>query len=75
MVGTALVMAAFVPQIAFLLKTRRAGVLSVKSNAINMIASISIFGTVLVIIAYIPQITHLIKIHCGGGVSIMAYVL
>jgi uncharacterized protein with PQ loop repeat len=44
MVGTALVMAAFVPQIAVLLKTRRAGALSVKSNALNMTASISLFG-------------------------------
>ena len=44
MVGTALVMAAFLPQIALLLKTRRAGALSVTSNAINMTASISIFG-------------------------------
>ena len=44
MVGTALIMAAFVPQIAVLLKTRRAGALSVKSNALNMTASISLFA-------------------------------
>ena len=44
MVGSALVMAAFVPQIYLLLKTHRAGALSVKSNAINMTASISLFG-------------------------------
>jgi len=44
MVGTVLVMAAFVPQIAVLLKTHRAGALSVKSNALNMAASISLFG-------------------------------
>lgn len=43
MVGTALIMAAFVPQIFVLLKTRRAGALSVKSSALNMTASISIF--------------------------------
>jgi uncharacterized protein with PQ loop repeat len=43
MVGTALIMAAFVPQIAVLLKTRRAGALSVKSNALNLTASISLF--------------------------------
>lgn len=44
MVGAALIMAAFVPQIAVLLKTRRAGALSVKSNALNMTAAISLFG-------------------------------
>lgn len=44
MVGAALIMAAFVPQIALLLKTRRAGALSVKSNALNMTATISLFG-------------------------------
>jgi uncharacterized protein with PQ loop repeat len=43
MVGTALIIAAFVPQIVLLLKTRRAGALSVKSNALNMMASISLF--------------------------------
>jgi len=43
MVGTALIMAAFVPQIVELLKTRRAGALSVKSNALNLTASISLF--------------------------------
>ena len=44
MIGTALIMAAFVPQIAVLLRTRQAGALSVKSNALNMTASISLFG-------------------------------
>ena len=43
MVGTAFVMAAFVPQIILLLTTRRVGALSVKSNALNMTASISLF--------------------------------
>ena len=38
-VGSALIMLAFVPQIALLLRTRRAGALSVKSNALNMTAS------------------------------------
>ncbi len=47
-VGTVLVMAAFVPQIVLLLKTRRAGALSIKSNVINMTASVSIFGYALV---------------------------
>jgi uncharacterized protein with PQ loop repeat len=42
-VGTALIMTAFVPQISILLKTRRAGALSVKSSALNMTASISLF--------------------------------
>ena len=36
-------MAAFVPQIAVLLKTRRAGALSAKSSALNMAASLSLF--------------------------------
>jgi lipid-A-disaccharide synthase-like uncharacterized protein len=44
MIGTALIMAAFVPQIVVLLKTRRAGALSVKSNALNLAASISLFA-------------------------------
>ena len=44
MIGTALIMAAFVPQIALLLRTRRAGALSVKSNALNMTASVSLFA-------------------------------
>ena len=43
MVGTVLIMAAFVPQISVLLKTRRAGALSVRSNLLNMTASISLF--------------------------------
>ncbi len=38
-VGTVLVMLAFVPQIALLLRTRRAGALSVKSSALNTTAS------------------------------------
>ncbi len=38
-VGTALIMLAFVPQIALLLRTRRAGGLSVKSNALNATSS------------------------------------
>ena len=38
-VGSALIMLAFVPQIALLLRTRRAGALSVKSNALNTTAS------------------------------------
>ena len=37
--GTTLVMLAFVPQIALLLRTRRAGALSVKSNSLNATAS------------------------------------
>ena len=44
LVGTTLIMAAFVPQIVVLLKTRRAGALSVKSNALNLTASISLFA-------------------------------
>jgi uncharacterized protein with PQ loop repeat len=44
MVGTTLIMAAFIPQIVELLKTRRAGALSVKSNALNLAASISLFA-------------------------------
>jgi uncharacterized protein with PQ loop repeat len=43
LVGTALIMAAFVPQISVLLKTRRAGALSVKSNVLNVTASTSLF--------------------------------
>jgi len=38
-VGTGLVMLAFVPQIVLLLRTRRAGALSVKSSALNTTAS------------------------------------
>lgn len=38
-VGTVLVMLAFVPQIVLLLRTRRAGALSIRSNAINATAS------------------------------------
>ena len=47
MVGTALIMLAFVPQIALLLRTRRAGALSVKSNALNATASAVLFGYAL----------------------------
>ncbi len=39
LVGTVLIMLAFVPQITLLLRTRRAGALSVKSNALNATAS------------------------------------
>ena len=46
-VGTALVMLAFVPQIALLLRTRRAGALSVKSSALNLTASGVLFGYAL----------------------------
>ena len=46
-VGTALIMLAFVPQIALLLRTRRAGALSVKSNALNATASGVLFGYAL----------------------------
>ena len=45
--GTALIMLAFVPQIALLLRTRRAGALSVKSNALNATASGVLFGYAL----------------------------
>ena len=47
MVGTALIMLAFVPQIALLLRTRRAGALSVKSNALNAAASGVMLGYAL----------------------------
>jgi uncharacterized protein with PQ loop repeat len=46
-VGTALIILAFVPQIALLLRTRRAGALSVKSNALNATASGVLFGYAL----------------------------
>ena len=45
--GSALIMLAFVPQIALLLRTRRAGALSVKSNALNVTASGVLFGYAL----------------------------
>jgi uncharacterized protein with PQ loop repeat len=45
--GTTLIMLAFVPQIALLLRTRRAGALSVKSNALNATASGVLFGYAL----------------------------
>ena len=47
MLGTALIMLAFVPQIALLLRTRRAGALSVKSNALNATASGVLLGYAL----------------------------
>jgi len=46
-VGTALIMLAYVPQIALLLRTRRAGALSVKSNALNATASGLLFAYAL----------------------------
>jgi uncharacterized protein with PQ loop repeat len=46
-VGTTLIMLAFVPQIALLLRTRRAGALSVKSNALNATASGVLLGYAL----------------------------
>jgi uncharacterized protein with PQ loop repeat len=45
--GSTLIMLAFVPQIALLLRTRRAGALSVKSNALNATASGVLFGYAL----------------------------
>jgi uncharacterized protein with PQ loop repeat len=45
--GTALVMLAFVPQIVLLLRTRRAGALSIKSNALNVTASGLLFAYAL----------------------------
>jgi uncharacterized protein with PQ loop repeat len=45
--GTAVVMLAFVPQVALLLKTRRAGALSVKSTALNMTAAATLFAYAL----------------------------
>ena len=47
MVGTVLIMLAFVPQITLLVRTRRAGALSVKSNALNATASGVLFGYAL----------------------------
>ena len=47
MVGTALIMIAFVPQIALLLRTRRAGALSLKSNVLNTSASGLLFAYAL----------------------------
>ncbi len=46
-VGTALVMFAFVPQIVLLLRTRRAGALSIKSNILNTTASGVLFAYAL----------------------------
>jgi uncharacterized protein with PQ loop repeat len=43
-VGTVLIMFAFVPQIRLLLKTHRAGALSVKSNILNTTASGVLFA-------------------------------
>ena len=47
MAGTTLIMLAFVPQIALLLRTRRAGALSVKSSALNATASGVLLGYAL----------------------------
>jgi uncharacterized protein with PQ loop repeat len=47
MLGTALIMIAFVPQIILLLRTRRAGALSIKSNALNVTASGLLFAYAL----------------------------
>lgn len=44
MIGTALVILAFVFQIGILLKTRRAGGLSIGSSVLNMTASGSLFA-------------------------------
>jgi uncharacterized protein with PQ loop repeat len=46
-VGSALIMLAFVPQIALLLRTRRAGGLSVRSNVFNTTASAVLFAYAL----------------------------
>ena len=46
-VGTGLVMLAFVPQIVLLLRTQRAGALSVKSNILNVSASGLLFAYAL----------------------------
>jgi uncharacterized protein with PQ loop repeat len=46
-VGTGLIMLAFVPQIALLLKTKSAGALSVKSNVLNTTASGVLFAYAL----------------------------
>ena len=48
MVGTALVMAAFVPQIHLLLKSHKAGALNLKSTMLNMMASLSLFAYAIV---------------------------
>jgi uncharacterized protein with PQ loop repeat len=45
--GTALIMIAFVPQIVLLLRTRRAGALSIKSNVLNATASALLFAYAL----------------------------
>ena len=45
--GTVVVMFAFVPQIALLVRTRRAGALSVKSSALNTAASSVLFAYAL----------------------------
>jgi uncharacterized protein with PQ loop repeat len=47
LLGTALIMIAFVPQIVLLLRTRRAGALSVKSNILNTTASGLLFAYAL----------------------------
>jgi uncharacterized protein with PQ loop repeat len=47
LLGTALIMIAFVPQIVLLLRTRRAGALSIKSNILNTTASGLLFAYAL----------------------------
>ena len=46
-VGTVLIVLAYVPQITLLLSTRRAGALSLKSNALNATASGLLFAYAL----------------------------
>ena len=48
MVGTALVMAAFVPQISLLLKSKKVGALNLKSTMLNMMATLSLFAYAIV---------------------------
>lgn len=48
MVGTALVMAAFVPQINLLLKSKKVGALNLKSTVLNMMATLSLFAYAIV---------------------------
>lgn len=48
MVGTALVMLAFIPQIRILLRTRRAGALSFKSTLLSLTANGSLLAYALI---------------------------
>ena len=48
MVGTALVMAAFVPQISLLLKSKKVGALNLNSTVLNMMATLSLFAYAIV---------------------------